>query len=43
MFDPNQTPSTLVEVGDRVSFKAIDRHEFIQLGGSEELLTGDQS
>jgi KipI family sensor histidine kinase inhibitor len=42
MFDPNQQPSTLVEVGDRVSFKAIDRHEFIQLGGSEQLLVGDK-
>ena len=43
MFDPNQTPSTLVEVGDRVSFKAIDRREFLKLGGSEQLLSGVQS
>ena len=42
MFDPNQQPSTLVEVGDRVSFRAIDRHEFIQLGGKEQLLSGDK-
>lgn len=43
MFDPNQTPSTLVEVGDRVSFKAIDRREFLMLGGSEQLLSDVQS
>lgn len=42
MFDPNQQPSTLVEVGYRVSFRAIDRHEFIQLGGKEQLLSGDK-
>ena len=39
MFDPNQKPSTLVEVGDKVRFKAIDRNEFLQLGGSKELLS----
>lgn len=33
MFNPNQKPSTLVEVGDKVRFKAISRDEFIQLGG----------
>lgn len=33
MFKPNQKPSTLVEVGDKVRFKAISRDEFIQLGG----------
>lgn len=37
MFDPSQHPSTLVEVGDKVSFKAINRDEFIQLGGKDQL------
>lgn len=37
MFDPNQHPSTLVEVGDKVSFKAINRDEFIQLGEKYQL------
>lgn len=42
MFDPNQQPSTLIEVGDKVSFKAIDRDEFIQLGGSVEQRTDSE-
>lgn len=42
MFDSSQQPSTLVEVGDRVRFKAVDRDEFIALGGSQQLLLGNQ-
>jgi len=38
MFDPNQQPSTLLEVGDKVCFVAIDRQQFLQLGGSEQIL-----
>ena len=34
MFNPSKVPSTLVEVGDRVRFKAISRDQFIQLGGT---------
>ncbi|MFA9420471.1 MAG: 5-oxoprolinase subunit PxpB [Gammaproteobacteria bacterium] len=33
MFDPEQQPSMPVEVGDRIQFKAIDREEFLSLGG----------
>ena len=37
MFDPdrhvNQEPTMPVQVGDRVQFKAIDRDEFISMGG----------
>lgn len=33
MFDPRQDPAMPVEVGDRVRFKAIERGEFISLGG----------
>ena len=33
MFNPEQEPSMPVQVGDRIRFKAIDRDEFIQLGG----------
>ena len=33
MFDPNATPSMPVQVGDRVTFRAIDREEFMALGG----------
>ncbi|GAA5315893.1 MAG: 5-oxoprolinase subunit PxpB [Candidatus Pelagadaptatus aseana] len=33
MFDPNGDPTMPVSVGDRVRFKAIDRDEFIRLGG----------
>lgn len=40
MFNPNQKPSTLVEVGDKVRFKAISRDEFIQLGGRANLAVG---
>lgn len=40
MFNPNQKPSTLVEVGDKVRFKAISRDEFIQLGGRANSVVG---
>ena len=40
MFDLNKQPSTLVKPGDTVCFKAIDRMQFIQLGGLEVDLTG---
>lgn len=33
MFDPSAEPSMPVQVGDRVTFRAIDREEFIALGG----------
>ena len=33
MFDPSTEPSMPVQVGDRVTFRAIDREEFIALGG----------
>ena len=33
MFDPNKIPSMPVKTGDRVKFKAIERNEFIELGG----------
>jgi KipI family sensor histidine kinase inhibitor len=33
MFDPDQSPTMPVQVGDRVKFKAIERDEFISLGG----------
>lgn len=33
MFDPSQQPSMPVQVGDRIRFKAIDRDEFLALGG----------
>jgi allophanate hydrolase subunit 1 len=33
MFDPSAEPSMPVQVGDRVTFRAIDRQEFIALGG----------
>ncbi|MFT5657704.1 MAG: KipI family sensor histidine kinase inhibitor [Gammaproteobacteria bacterium] len=33
MFDPDQDPTMPVQVGDRVRFKAIERDEFISLGG----------
>ena len=34
MFDPQKQPSMPVEVGDRIQFKAIDRKEFLSLGGT---------
>jgi len=34
MFDPEKQPSMPVEVGDRIQFKAIDREEFLSLGGT---------
>lgn len=33
MFDPGQTPSMPVKVGDRVRFEAIEREDFISRGG----------
>lgn len=33
MFDPSAEPSMPVQVGDRVTFRAIDQQEFIALGG----------
>jgi KipI family sensor histidine kinase inhibitor len=33
MFDSEQTPSMPVQVGDRIQFKAIDREEYLALGG----------
>jgi KipI family sensor histidine kinase inhibitor len=33
MFDPLQEPSMPVQVGDRIQFKAIDRDEYLSLGG----------
>ena len=33
MFDPAREPSMPVEVGDRVRFEAIDRDEYLKLGG----------
>jgi KipI family sensor histidine kinase inhibitor len=33
MFDPQKQPSMPVQVGDRIQFKAIDRQEFLSLGG----------
>jgi len=33
MFDPDSDPSMPVKVGDRIRFSAIDRDEFLALGG----------
>lgn len=33
MFNPEKQPSMPVEVGDRIQFKAINRDEFLSLGG----------
>ena len=33
MFEPEQAPSMPVQVGDRIQFKAIDRDEYLSLGG----------
>jgi KipI family sensor histidine kinase inhibitor len=33
MFDPEKQPSMPVQVGDRIQFKAIERSEFLSLGG----------
>lgn len=33
MFDPERVPSMPVQIGDRVQFKAIDRDEYLSLGG----------
>lgn len=34
MFDVNATPTMFVKVGDKVKFKAIDKGEFLALGGT---------
>ena len=34
MFDPEQQPSMPVQVGDRIRFEAIDRDEYLSLGGN---------
>ena len=34
MFDPDRDPSMPVKVGDRIHFSAIDRDEFLALGGA---------
>ena len=34
MFDPGAEPTMPVQVGDRVRFRAIDREQFIALGGT---------
>ena len=41
MFDPNKAPTMPVKVGDTVRFTAIDRDQFLQLGGSESDLCGE--
>lgn len=41
LFDANQQPHSPVEVGDQLSFKSIDRNEFIALGGCEKTLAGE--
>lgn len=41
MFNPTQPPYMPVEVGDRVRFRAVDKHEYIALGGDIALLTGE--
>lgn len=33
MFNPDQQPSMPVQAGDRIRFEAIDRDEFLRLGG----------
>ena len=42
MFDPASDPSMPVRVGDTVHFKAIDRERFLQLGGCESDLIGEE-
>ena len=34
MFNPNEIPCMPIKTGDRVKFKAIERNEFIELGGN---------
>ena len=41
MFDPNSNPSMPVRVGDTVRFTAINRKEFLELGGCETDLVGE--
>lgn len=42
MFNPASDPSMPVRVGDTVRFKAIDRERFLQLGGCESDLIGEE-
>ena len=42
MFDPNSNPSMPVRVGDTVRFTAINKNEFLQLGGCETDLVGEE-
>ena len=42
MFDTASDPSMPVSVGDTVRFKAIDRERFLQLGGCESDLIGEE-
>ena len=42
MFDPNSNPSMPVRVGDTVRFTAINKEEFLQLGGCETDLVGEE-
>jgi KipI family sensor histidine kinase inhibitor len=41
MFNPNKVPTMPVKVGDTVRFSAIDRDQFLQLGGSESDLCSE--
>ncbi len=34
MFNPDKQPTMQVQVGDRIRFEAIDRHKFLELGGT---------
>jgi KipI family sensor histidine kinase inhibitor len=36
LFNATQQPNSVIQVGDRVRFKAIDRHQFLALGGSQQ-------
>ena len=41
LFDPNLEPPMPFKIGDRVRFTAIDRQQFLQLGGCETDLEGE--
>ena len=41
LFNAEQQPPSPMEVGDKVSFKPINRDEFLALGGSEQYLIGE--
>lgn len=41
LFDPNLEPPMPFKIGDRVRFTAIDRQQFLQLGGCETDLKGE--